>query len=344
MIENCQSICILRLSAIGDVTHVLPVIATIQKSLPTAKITWIIGKLEYKLMQGLQGVEFIIFDKQAGKQGVKQLKETLKGQKFDVLMQMQYSFRANRLAWKIDASQRIGFDKKRSRELHGYKLTHRIQSVEKQHVLDSFMEFAKVLGIKELCYQWNIVCSKNDEELAKQFIDTNRRNVVISPCSSIKLKNWSTKNYIKITNYLCEKYNANVILCGGPSEYEVQVSSDIQQQVNHPITNITGKDTLKQLFALLKLVDLVISPDSGPMHMACAAGAKVIGLHATSNAKRSGPYRNQNLVINCFDQAVEQFLNKSADKIRWGGQVRKEGVMELITPDMVKQKISLVFD
>ena len=257
---------------------------------------------------------------------------------------MQYSFRANRLAWKIDASQRIGFDKKRSRELHGYKLTHRIQSVEKQHVLDSFMEFAKVLGIKELCYQWNIACSKNDEELAKQFIDTNRRNVVISPCSSIKLKNWSTKNYIKITNYLCEKYNANVILCGGPSEYEVQVSSDIQQQVNHPITNITGKDTLKQLFALLKLVDLVISPDSGPMHMACAAGAKVIGLHATSNAKRSGPYRNQNLAINCFDQAVEQFLNKSADKIRWGGQVRKEGVMELITPDMVKQKISLVFD
>ncbi len=57
------SICILRLSAIGDVTHVVPVIRAIHKHLPQAKITWIIGKLEARLLSGLPGVEFIVFDK-----------------------------------------------------------------------------------------------------------------------------------------------------------------------------------------------------------------------------------------------------------------------------------------
>ena len=151
-----KSICILRLSAIGDVTHVLPVIATLQKTYPGVEITWVIGKLEHKLLQGLAGVDFIIFDKSAGRKAYKELRYKLKNHCFDVLMQMQYSFRANCAAWKIKAKMRIGFDKNRSREFHGFKLTHRINAVERQHVLDSFMEFVKVLGVKDLIYEWNI--------------------------------------------------------------------------------------------------------------------------------------------------------------------------------------------
>ncbi|MBL4661687.1 MAG: glycosyltransferase family 9 protein [Alcanivoracaceae bacterium] len=338
-----KSICILRLSAIGDVTHVLPVIATLQKAYPHVEITWVIGKLEYKLMQGLVGVKFVIFDKREGRKAYKELKHKLKNQTFDVLMQMQYSFRANRAAWKIKAINRIGFDKERSRELHGFKLTQRIKAVAKQHVLDSFMEFVKVLGITDVVYEWKIPTSESDNELVKQHIHADKKNVIISPCSSVKLKNWSDERYAHIINYLIERFDVNVILCGGPSEYELQTSSQIEQMSKYPVTNITGKDTLKQLFALMKIVDLVISPDSGPMHMASAAGTPVIGLHATSTAKRSGPYRHQDLVIDCFEQAAQKFLHKSADKIRWGGQVRMEGVMDLITTEMVEEKIDRVF-
>ena len=341
--RDVKSVCILRLSAIGDVTHVLPVIATLQKAYPRVEITWVIGKLEYKLMQGLVGVKFVIFDKNAGRKAYKELKHKLRNQTFDVLMQMQYSFRANRVAWKIKAVNRIGFDKKRSRELHGFKLTQRIKAVEKQHVLDSFMEFVKVLGITDVAYEWNIPTSEEDNELVKGIIHKDKKNVIISPCSSVKLKNWSNERYADIINYLIEHFDVNVILCGGPSEYELQTSGQIAQMSKYPVTNITGKVTLKQLFALMKIVDLVISPDSGPMHMASAAGTPVIGLHATSTAKRSGPYRYQHLVVDCFEQATQKFLHKSADKVRWGGQVRVEGVMDLVTTEMVEEKIDMVF-
>lgn len=342
MTSNIQSICILRLSAIGDVTHVLPVIATLQYSNPSVKITWVIGKFEYKLLKGLKGVEFILFDKKTGRKGYKELKEKMANRSFDVLMHMQYSFRANRAAWLIKAKTRIGFDKKRSRELHGLKLNKRIQAVEKQHVLDGFMEFLKVIGITKFIYKWNITTTVNDEELAQQSIVDNKMNVIISPCSSNKLRNWSNDNYAKIIDYISENYQAHVILCGGPSEFEIKTAEAIEKLSNYPVTNITGQDTLKQLYALMKKVDLVISPDSGPMHIANAAGTPVIGLHAATTAQRSGAYSYQHLAVDCFEQASLEVLKKSPNKIRWGGQVIKEGVMDLITIDNVKEKVDLV--
>ncbi len=337
--QSIESICILRLSAIGDVTHVLPVITTLQQAYPQVEITWVIGKLEHKLIQGLAGVKFVIFDKTQGRKAYKKLKITLKDQTFDVLMQMQYSFRANRAAWKIKAHRRIGFDKGRSRELHGYKLTDRIKSVEKQHVLDSFIEFTKVLGVSKTVYQWPITVTDEDREVVKKLVKPDKKNVIISPCSSVALKNWANKSYAQVIDYLTEEYDAHVILCGGPSNFEVETAQTIEKLSHHQVTNITGKDTLKQLFALMNIVDLVISPDSGPMHMASAAGTPVIGLHATSNAERSGPYRYRSLTINLFEQAVQKFLNKTPDQIRWGGQVRMAGVMDLISVEMVTEKI-----
>lgn len=340
--SKINSICILRLSAIGDVTHILPVIATIQKAIPEVQITWVIGKLEYKLMHGLAGVNFVIFDKKAGRKGYKDLKKELKNQTFDVLMQMQYSFRANRAAWKVKAKHRIGFDKKRSRELHSYRLTHRINAVEKQHVLDGFMEFVKVLGIKNIIYKWNISITKPDVEFAKQFINADKKNIIISPCSSNKLRNWSNKNYAKIIDFIGKKYQANIIICGSPSQYEIDTAKKITNLCVYPITDITGKDTLKQLYALMSMADLILSPDSGPMHIANAAGTPVIGLHAATTAKRSGAYSYPELAIDCFDQAAKEILQISPDDIRWGGQIIQEGVMDLITVDRVKEKIDQV--
>ena len=107
------SICIMRLSAIGDVTHVVPVIHAIREKMPQARITWIIGKLEARLLNGLPGVELIVFDKKGGFAAVRQLRKTLKGRKFDALLHMQVAARANLLSTLVNAPLRIGWDKPR---------------------------------------------------------------------------------------------------------------------------------------------------------------------------------------------------------------------------------------
>ncbi len=343
-IENIRSLCILRLSAIGDVTHVLPVVATLQKANPKLKITWIIGKIEHKLVNGMPGVEFIIYEKNRGKNALNELKNTLKSRIFDVLFHMQYSFRANRVAWKIPAKIRIGFDKKRSREFHGFRLTNRIPAIEQQHVLDSFMEFPLLLGAMEKVYEWNISTNLEEQEFANKILHPTKPNVIINPCSSMSYRDWRVENYIQIIDFLQNKYAAHVIICGSPNSHEIATADKIAANTCQPCCNIAGKDTLKKLFALMQQADLVISSDSGPLHIANAAGTAVIGLHASTTAKRSGAYQFRHLAVDCFAKAAKKYENTSADKIKWGHQIKHPDVMQLVSVAAVKAKVVEVLD
>ena len=120
-----QSICIMRLSAIGDVCHAAAMITRITRAWPECKITWVIGKIEYQLVQGMPHVEFIVCDKKHP-QAKAQLKSALQGREFDVLLMMQVALRANWLSTVIKAKKRIGFDWARAKEGHWLFTNRRI--------------------------------------------------------------------------------------------------------------------------------------------------------------------------------------------------------------------------
>ena len=121
-----HSICLLRLSALGDVTHVLPLVRTLRRAWPDVALTWVIGKGEQKLLDGLPGVEFLVYDKKTGLAGMRALKRELKGRRFDALLQMQVAARANLLSAFLPAQRRIGYDRSRSKDLHGLFINERI--------------------------------------------------------------------------------------------------------------------------------------------------------------------------------------------------------------------------
>ncbi|MFZ9904089.1 MAG: glycosyltransferase family 9 protein, partial [Steroidobacteraceae bacterium] len=92
------SVCLLRLSAIGDTCHVLPLLRTLQRAWPDTRFTWIIGRAEARLMSLLPEVEFITVDKRVGFSGLTALRKTLQGRRFDLLMHLQLSLRASLVA------------------------------------------------------------------------------------------------------------------------------------------------------------------------------------------------------------------------------------------------------
>lgn len=106
-----KELCILRLSALGDVTHVLPVVRAIQLQWPDCKITWVCGKFEYKLLHLINNIDFIVFDKKAGWSAYYRLWQQLKHKRFDVLLQMQVAARANLASACIRAKVKLGWDK-----------------------------------------------------------------------------------------------------------------------------------------------------------------------------------------------------------------------------------------
>lgn len=336
-----KSLCILRLSAIGDVTHMLPIIATLQQQWPETKITWIIGFVEYQLVKSLPGIEFIIFNKSNGIAEYARLWEKLSGCRFDVLLMMQVALRANLISLLIRADIKIGYDKDRSRDFHQLFCNRHIEGSARVHVLDTFFQFIEKLGITERRMEWLLTTSESDRSFAQQIIGKHPA-VVINPCSSIRKnnwRNWPQHYYAKVIDYLMQQ-GVQVILSGGPAAEEIKFVKQVIQHCRQEPINLAGKTSLGQLLALLQQARCLIAPDTGPAHMATVAGIPVIGIYASSNPLRTGPYNSQSFLINEYPQALLKYSSTTIEQARWGERVRNADVMKLISVEKVIDKVS----
>ena len=330
-----KSICILRLSAIGDVSHVIPVVLSLQEQIPGVKITWVIGKIEARLVGNLPGVEFIIFDKKAGRRGYSDLRRQMQGRKFDALLHMQVAFRANLAAAMIPAKVKVGYDRARSKDLHGLFINRQIEPAPQQHVRDCLASFLVPLGLEPAAPKWSIPLTPEDQDFARQQLATDRMNLVISPCASHPLRNWPAERYAQLADHAIRAHGMKVILVGSPAPFEAEYCSAIEHAMKQQAHNICGKDTLKQLTALLGQADLAVAPDTGPAHIASAMGTDVLGIYAASNPYRSGPYNSLQWCVNRYPQALARFTGKTVDEARWGAKAEFEGAMEMVTVEDV---------
>jgi heptosyltransferase I len=328
----------MRLSAIGDMTHVVPVIHAIRSHLPQASITWVIGKLEARLLEGLPGVELVVFDKKGGFGAIRQLRKTLKNRKFDVLLHMQVAARANLLSTLVKAPVRIGWDKPRWRDRHQWFINQSVQSLPEQHQVEAFLEFARALGVPPAPPVWNMPVSEENISWAKEVLGDGPPILMISPCSSHPLRNWQAVRYAQVADYAISKLEMRVVLTGGPSALEVTTGQEIEFAMQNKPQNLIAKDTICQSVALLKQAAVVLSPDSGPAHLASAVGTPVIGLYAATPSKRSGPYNSLELCVDRYAQAARKFRNTEPEKLRWGQRIEFPGVMDLIeTRDVIEK-------
>jgi heptosyltransferase I len=337
-----QHICIFRLSALGDATHVVPVVRALRKKWPDASLTWIIGKLEYKLLRGLEGVEFIVFDKRGGWPAIKALRKQLHNRRFDVLLHMQVAIRANLLSRLVSAPIRLGWDRPRSRDRHHWFINTSIRSVPFQHQVEGFLEFAGALGADTTEPVWDLPYSQADRDWVRQQLPGEEPVLLISPCSSHPLRNWPAKNLARVADHAAASLGMQVVLTGGPSQLEQQTGAEILSAMKQPALNLIGQDTLKQSIALLKRADLLISPDAGPTHIASAVGTAVVGLHAATWARRSGPYNSIDLCVDRFPEAARKFRNKEPQELRWGTRIEMPGVMDLIRSEDVIEALESI--
>lgn len=340
-----ESICVIRLSAIGDTCHALPVVRAIQDSWPETRITWIIGRTEAALMADIPDIEFIIFDKSRGSAAYVDVQSQLGGRRFDVALCMHASLRANLLCRLVKTRIRLGYDYARARDWQWLFTNRRIEAIVHQHVQDAMFEFSTAIGVPRRELRWDIPLSASHREFAAQYESAGRPNFVISPCSSQRsrnYRNWSAENYAAAANHARQKFNCRIILTGGKSDIELEYGKTIGKLCDPSLVNLIGKTSLKQLLAILDRATLLLCPDSGPAHMATTVHTPVIGLYATSNPDRTGPYLSRDLTVNAYPEAVRKFLGKSVDEVRWGQRVRDPRAIRLIRLARVNEQVDRV--
>jgi heptosyltransferase I len=338
-----RRICILRLSALGDVCHVLPVVRTLQDAWRGTEITWIIGKLEHKLLGHLPGVEFVVFDKKAGRAAYGDLRRRMAGGRYDVLLHMQLALRASFAAALVPADVKVGFDRARARELQWLFTNTKIAPRQREHVLDSLFGFAECLGLRQRSMRWDIPLPESALDYARRVIPDGTRTLVISPCSSHALRNWTPEAYATVADHAAARHGLRVLVCGGRSDLELQYGERIAGLMRQPCENLVGKDTLVEFLATLQRATLLITPDSGPAHMATTVGTPVIGLYAATNPARTGPYYSRQWCVDRYEAAARRFRGRPAAELPWTEKIEQPGVMDLITPaDVIDRLDALV--
>jgi heptosyltransferase I len=254
---------------------------------------------------------------------------------------LQANLRANALYPLIPARRKIGFDRRRGKDGHGWFI-HETIPAAREHFVDAYLAFARALGIDPGVPEWNLPVASDDAAHAQSLVAGLPRPLIAVQLAASKVeRGWPMDRYAELIRKVATRWSAGFVLTGGPSATERALADQLVHQLANqvPLVNAVGRTAVPQLLALLSAVDLVIAPDTGPVHFATAFGTPVVGLYAVAPAQLSGPYFSRNLTVDKFDEAAQRFLGRTAQELPWNRRVHHPDAMKLIQVEDVLAKV-----
>ncbi len=336
MKKKKPSIAVLRLSALGDAVLVVPLINQLLSSGKFHNVSWITTQSVVDLIGPIPGCSYIVVDK------VKSLKTLflnwLKFKKFnfDILIVAQASFSAHSISFFTKAKKKIGFDRRRGKDLHHLFIDESI-NYKDQHFVEAYMNLGELAGAPIIKPHWGKAFGHLSCKWAKSLRANGKRLVALHPHASKLERRWSNDGYVRVIKSLL-KENCDILILGGDSELEKKLNLEIAKSFGPEIKNLTGELSLVQWASLLREVNLLIAPDTGAVHLANALSTKVVGLYAVANPMLTGPLNGLENCINRYPQAVSNFSGKVDGD--YHHRVHDERAMSLIGFDDVWPKIT----
>jgi len=336
-----KKIAILRLSALGDVVLVIPLVNVLLKAFPDAEISWITTKQTVDLLGPIKRVKWVIVEKPRSLTSVLSNRKALSGYRFDALLLLQASFSAHLVSLQVSAQRKIGFDSRRGKDFHGLFINESI-SYEDQHFVDAYLSFARKLGVVDHVVSWEGAFSNMDGEWVDRELPEGFPRVGLATSPSKKERRWSKGNYRNVIEYLIEK-KITVFLLGGNSNEEKSFNSELAAPFSGKVMDFTGQTTLPQWSALISSVNLLVAPDTGCVHVARALGTPVVGLYAVANPFLTGPYMEQQYCVNKYDEALYKYLPGSKAK-DYHSRVHHPDAMSLVYSNEVIEMVDRVLE
>lgn len=287
---EAQRIGLVKLGAIGDVVNTLPLANRLRAGYPQARITWIIGPGPARLLAGHACVdEFYVLDVRQRSSLWRAWRE-LRARRFDLVLDLQRLIKSGLIAWASGAPQRLGFDTARSKESSWIFSNQRIAPNPHPGVtVAQYLEFADYLELPQCTPRFDLPFEEYEPAPA------GTKRVVLNLGASWRSKLWFEERWAQLATRLTQELGAQVCLCGGPED--ASSAARVQALVKVPLINAVGQLSLRGTAGLLRSAHLVISGDTGPLHMAVALGTAVIGLYGAADPRRTAPFGQEHAVI-----------------------------------------------
>jgi len=279
-----MDVLIIKLGALGDVINTLP-LAIMLKDQLAARIHWLVAPLSYPLLATHAAVDHpILFDSRQGASSIVSMLHNLRNWKFDYVLDLQRILKSALICAAARGNRKIGFDKKRCKELTGWLPFERIPASDPQaHMVHQYLEFARYLGIQNGSIEWRIpAVTPLPANLPEAY-------VVLNIGATKPANRWTVEGFSKLAQMIYQQYRLPSVLTGGPED--VHMAESIKTKAGEAVHNLAGRTSLMELISLLDASRVVVTCDTGPMHLAAALGKKVIALFGPSDHRRTGPFR-----------------------------------------------------
>jgi heptosyltransferase I len=305
-----RRVCIVMMSAAGDVVHVLPVVHALKRHAPEAHITWVLQPGPATLVHGHPRVDrIVVFERGRGRRAFADVRRELRAEPpFDVVLVMQDYLKAGLIGTFPRSPVRLGFDRARARDLTWLLTNRHLPPRPVRHMQDQFLEFAEALGAPTEPLVWDLGPWPQERAWQREFYAGIERPVAALVVGTSKPeKDWPAERWAEVVDALYERHGLQPVLVGGRSERELAAERVIMQRARNQPVSALGSG-LRRLVAILDGAALVIAPDTGPLHIAVALDRPVIAMMGYTNPKRSGPYRRfQDLLIDAYGDPGEDY-------------------------------------
>jgi heptosyltransferase I len=332
MPEAPRSIAVVLLSAIGDVVHGMPMVTSLKRAWPDARITWIIQPVAHALVEPHPDVdEYIVFDRAAGAAAFRDFRAQVAGRSFDLVLALQVYLKAGVLTGLVTSPRKLGFDRRRARDFNWLFTSERIAPHEPQHVQDQYFEFLGHLGVEPV-HEWKFEFSETETEARQSFFERIDRPTMAVVVGTTKPgKNWFPERYARVMEVAEADLGLQTMIVGSENPTEVEAARRVIESTRaRPIVAL--RNDLRRLAWLLDGSTVLLSPDTGPLHMASGLGTPVIGLYGYTDPKRVGPYRGaRELIVDRFSRPGETVPNARV----------RPGNMEKIQVDEVLERLEI---
>jgi len=326
--KDIQSILIIKLSSIGDVVHALPIVRALRDRYPQAHIAWIVKRGCRDVIAGNPWIDEVIIYERERWGTLRNLFSTVKevflfareirSRKFDVVVDLQGLFYTGVITYFSGARLRVGFRNAREFAHLFYNRKVSVPTMN-MHAINRYFLLAEALDAHGRIPDFMIAISEDDRKYVQDFLtrsglkDDDTPLIAINPSARWITKQWQMEKFAELSDTLARHMNATIVLIGSSADKEM-VERLIERMRTTPI-NATGRTSLKQLVELLRRMDLVISNDTGPMHIACAVGTPVLGLFGPTDPRRTGPFGFGHAIIRKDIFCSPCFKKKCSDLI-----------------------------
>lgn len=304
---------VVRLGSLGDIVHTLPAVATLRAAFPQARLDWLVEARWQELLELNPDVSNVIpVDTLAWRRrplrvrtwrSVTTLVRGLRGIEYDVALDLQGLYKSALLARLSGARERFGFEKDFVKESGAARFyTVRVRPPENTHVIEMNLALAQAAGGREACRRFPLPTRPEDEAYVEHLLRSNqvREFFLLSPGGGWGSKCWPVERYAMLHNALARQRGWRSVVNAGPGEEDLVSELLAQARVTHPVHFPLS---LRQLVALIRRARVLISGDTGPLHLAAAVGTPVVGLYGPTDPVRNGPYSQRAVVIHHREQA-----------------------------------------